>query len=384
MPTKSLRPLRSCVHASSVGLAVFLITLTTVAQQAKRPTYVEKPPIEGTIPARGIDLTSLQSNGLAGTTVPNWSGSFVDNGITYFYSMLGTDPSKGSASTTVNAILIPVKLTFYDGTVLDPTAPVFGQTRSSVQLFSESPLIKPVAFAPGGTNVGTTQYIDAFQRANFWNFLSTTAAGYHVLFALKTLPVQTLKVPFYFGNTEPGPGNRIGYVNNQWLDDQLAVLMYKLKINTNTIALFLVYDTFSTDTNFTYSGYHSAWGSPPQVYAEFGFYDQSLFPNTGDIMTASHEMAELTDDPFINNIVPSWFNPENDECSDLLEVGDPLHGIGIAPITVGGFIYHPQDLTFLPWFAQETPSTSVNGWYTFGNFFQSASSTCFAASGRAK
>jgi hypothetical protein len=95
-------------------------------------------------------------------------------------------------------------------------------------------------------------------------------------------------------------------------------------------------------------------------------------------------MAELTDDPFLTNNVPGWFNPETGSCGFDLEVGDPLIGVGLDPITLGGLTYHLQDLTFLPWFSQQSPSTSVNGWYTFGNTFSSASTTCVPAARRAQ
>jgi hypothetical protein len=45
-------------------------------------------------------------------------------------------------------------------------------------LFEESPIFQSVSFTFGGTNVGDTQYLDAFQRANFWSF--TKGHDYHV------------------------------------------------------------------------------------------------------------------------------------------------------------------------------------------------------------
>jgi len=318
----------------------------------------------------------------AGTTIPTWSGSFTTGGTTYTYAMIGTDPSKGSATTTVSAILIPVKLIFSDGTVLDPSAPVYGQTKSSVQLVQASPMFHNVAYKPGGTSVGTTQYIDAFQRANFWNYVSKSAPKYHVIYSLTTLAQQTLTVPGYFGYTQSGPGNRVGYVNASWLSGQISVMMYRLKIQTNTVPLFLAYDTRNYDGTLIFGGFHNAFGSPSQVYAEASFYDNALFPTTGDIMTLSHEMGELTDNPFYSNPVPAWSNPQTPgQCSNLLKVGDPVNDIGIAPVTLNGFTYHLEDLTFLPWFALESPSTSVNGWYTFGDYYTSPA-TCTAAAGR--
>src|SRR5690242_3320461 len=42
-----------------------------------------------------------------GLTVPYWSDSFSYLGITYKYSMVGTDPKRGSATTVVPTVIIP-------------------------------------------------------------------------------------------------------------------------------------------------------------------------------------------------------------------------------------------------------------------------------------
>ena len=337
----------------------------------------DKVATSAVVPARGIHPESLAADGLAGTTLPNWSGVFTANFTTYGFTMLGTDPALGSATTIIPTILIPLRLVFSDGTILDAAAPAFGETKSALTLTHESPLFKSAPFMPGGTNVGTTQYIDAFQRANFWSTVSTGSPHYHLKFRITaTAPVQTLTVPSYFGYAVGGPGDHISYVNQAWWDDQLGVLLYRLKIKTNTLPIFLNYNVLQYSTDFTYAGYHTAFGSPAQVYISAGFFDQGIFRYGGDIVFLSHEMGESTDDPFLSNFTPPWSNPQSPgTCSDLLEVGDPVSDDGIGPIVLNGFTYHPEDLTFLAWFAQQTPSTSVNGWYTFGNFY-SFPATC--------
>jgi hypothetical protein len=380
-------------HSSQVTRSVSKLALMTLALAgfafAQEPLYrdtpagsvPERPPvstpdrvaISGVIPARGIHAESLAAEGLAGTTLPNWFGTFTVGSTAYGFTMLGTNPALGSATTTIPTILIPLRLVFSDGTVLDATGPVFGETRSALTLTQQSPLFKDALFTPGGTNVGTTQYIDAFQRANFWNIVSTVSPNYHLKFRIMvTEPAQTLTVPSYFGYAVGGPGDHLGYVNQAWWDDQLGVLLYRLHIQTNTLPIFLNYNIQQTSTDFTYAGYHTAFGNPAQVYISAGFFDQGIFRYGGDIVFLSHEMGESTDDPFVNNLTPNWNNPQSPgTCSDLLEVGDPVSDDGIGPIEVNGFTYHPEDLTFLPWFAEQTPSTSVNGWYTFGNFYSS-------------
>ncbi|HZQ22367.1 MAG TPA: hypothetical protein VFA89_06165 [Terriglobales bacterium] len=362
----------------SVVLCLFVCVcaIEPVPAQSLTSIYTDKPITLGAVPAQDVDLSRVQNDGAAGLTLPTWSGAFRIGLVNYHYTMLGSDPALGSATTLITAVLIPLKMIFSDGTILDATAPVFGETRSSTRLVQVSPLFQQTNFSPGGTNVGTTEYIDAFQRANFWSFVSTTSPNYHVRFKLVTTPVQALTVPLADGYTLQGPGNRLGYVNYSWYDGQLRSLLTRLGVRSNTLAIFLGYNIFQNSPGFVYAGYHTAVGNPAQVYMSAGFFDQKVFSYGGDIIALSHEMGETMDDPFVSNIVPAWSNPQQPgTCSNLLEVGDPVSGLGIGIFVVNGYSYHPEDLAFLPWFAEQVPSTSVNGWYTFGNNY-SLPATC--------
>ena len=134
--------------------------------------------------------------------VPIWTGHFVFNNQTFTYHMVGTDPAAGSATSNIPLVIIPLKFHFSDGTNLSASQTVCGDVKNTKYRFKNSPLIKNATFTPGGTNVGTTQYVDAFQRANFWNFVSTTSPNYHVrLSPVSTKPLQTINVK----TTGPGP-----------------------------------------------------------------------------------------------------------------------------------------------------------------------------------
>ena len=81
-------------------------------------------------------------------------------------------------------------------------------------------------------------------------------------------------------------------------------------------------------------------------------------------------------DPFVNNEVPAWTGGQvSSGCSILLEVGDPVTGTAFQ-VTMNGTTYNPEDLVFLSWFARETPSTAVNGYYTFLHTYSSAPPVC--------
>jgi len=35
------------------------------------------------------------------------------------------------------------------------------------------------------------------------------------------------------------------------------------------------------------------------------------------------------------------------------------------PVTIGGFTYHPQTESILPWFTRESPSSAIDGAYSY-------------------
>src|SRR5579883_1572120 len=56
-------------------------------------------------------------------SLPLWTRTYSYKGVTYTYTMVGTDPARGSAVTTVPVLVVPFKFTMPDGSVFDPTMP---------------------------------------------------------------------------------------------------------------------------------------------------------------------------------------------------------------------------------------------------------------------
>ena len=315
--------------------------------------------------------------------IPIWSGSFSFNGQNFTYHMVGTDPKQGSATSNVPLVIIPLKFVFTDGTTLSAAQTVCGDVKNTKYRVKNSPLIKNATFTPGGTNVGTTQYVDAFQRANFWSNVSTTSPNYHVkLSPVSFKPLQTIQVGIS-GHTVAGPCARIGEVDINFFDTVAMSMLTTLAIPANTLPLFLSYNTFETSGGgCCILGYHSTNNAGTQAYAVGAYSDPGIFNvPIQDIHALSHEIGEWMDDPLIpsQNIVPAWGHVgQVSGCQNNLEVGDPVTGKAFT-VTTGGlfpFTYHPEDLVFLPWFARITPSTSVNGWFTFLNGFAAPQAVC--------
>ena len=372
----------------AVSLCLVVLLGTGLAQKFTRlqPVQGESSYIKGAQPMFAVipRAANAPAADAPDVQVPIWTGSFKFGGSTFTYHMVGTDPGAGSATSNIPMVIVPLKFHFTDGTNLSASQIVCGDVKNTKFRVKNSPLIKKAAFTPGGTNVGTTQYMDAFQRANFWNFVSTTAPNYHVLFSpISTKPLQTINVPAANGHTVAGPCARIGEVDINFFDNIAMNLLTSLAIPANTLPVFLDYNTFLTSGGgCCILGYHSTNNAGTQAYAVAAYSDPGIFSvPIQDIHALSHELGEWMDDPLIPsvNIVPAWGHVgQVSGCQNNLETGDPVTGNAFT-ISVGGtapFTYHPEDLVFLPWFARVSPSTSVNGWYTFLNGFSAPQAVC--------
>ncbi|HEU4414465.1 MAG TPA: hypothetical protein VFT65_06740 [Candidatus Angelobacter sp.] len=295
----------------------------------------------------------------ATSTVTHWSGTLSAGGTGF--SMVGTDPKITNTTTTVTAFLIPVRIVITPTPtgIFDPSH-VLPNGRTVIQNTALSPIFNSgIDFVQGGVDLGNTQYIDAFQRGNFWGDVSTNT-NYHVLLNLVTLPEVTISDPAGTIRTEFGV--RAALVDINLFDAKLQqIISGNSQITPDSFVIALTYNTYLTQGGgCCIGGYHSAFGSAsaPQTYSHFTYIDR-VGAFAQDVSALSHEVGEWIDDPFINN--PG--------CGGLLETGDPLEGeanFGGFPYTLNGFTYNLQDLVFLQYFGQ-SPSTSVNGWFSFQN-----------------
>ena len=224
-----------------------------------------------------------------------------------------------------------------------------------------------IDFTSGGVDLGTTQYIDAFQRGNFWGKVSK-APGYHVLLGTPTvLPALSLKVPKADGSVATEFGIKVGTADINWFDLQLEnYITAHPQIVPNSLPIFVTYDSYLTSGGCCIGGYHSAMGSSAaaQAYAHFTYIDHvGIFSQ--NVSALSHEVGEWMDDPLV-------VNGGNPVACGILEVGDPEEGFtnyGGFSYTLNGFTYTLQDLTYLPYFGAPA-STSANSSLTFqGNPF---------------
>jgi hypothetical protein len=330
---------------------------------------------EDTMPAQPR-FTALKPNLHGDTTkapvtpLTTWNGSFVYRNHTYKYNMVGTSPTTG-ASTTIPVFIIPVKLSYVtsSGTTVFSPQTKLSNGQTIIQNTIASPVFKKgIDFTSGGVDLGNTQYIDAYQRGNFWGKVSK-APGYHVLLGTPTvLPALSLKVPKAVGSVATEFGITVGTADINWFDLQVEnYITAHPQIVPNSLPIFVTYDSYLTDFGCCIGGYHSSMGSSsaPQAYAHFTYIDHvGIFSQ--NVSALSHEVGEWLDDPLVVN------TNGNPVACGILENGDPEEGFtnyGGFSYTLNGFTYTLQDLVFLPYFGAPT-STSANNSLTFqGNPF---------------
>lgn len=338
-------------------------------------------------------------------TIPNFSYSEVSpiDGKTYAGQIVGADPSARPAHPViVPTVIVPVKLVFkFNATTsftFDPMAGdpgCIGAGHTALGLTEQSPLFNDKSYTFGTTNVGNTQFLDAFQRANFWSKVSAAGgANVHTLMGITPMPEQTVTVTSsnsgttsgavfsFMGQcgTNTGNTNRAGLLGvmdiNFW-DPHAHTIMTNLGISPNTFVLFLFYNSVmsngppaTTLSNCCILGYHSIVGSQTYGNSVFDGRNQTLFTGVADTSVLTHELGEWMNDPTVGNPTPAWGHiGQVSGCQGNYEVGDPLSGTLMPTVTMNGFTYHLQELAFFDWFYRNSPSNAVNGWFSSNNTF---------------
>lgn len=322
--------------------------------------------------------------------------------------MVGADPFSrhGDKDVHVKTFIVPLIITtntvgvstdFNTGdittapgvTTFDPTANdnscLSAPNNNPLALFQHTPMFDSYDISVGGVDMGHTQYIDAFQRAEFWNVLKDRD-DYHLrLSPIVTLSPIAINIPADQGLTLPpadfpacGP---FGIVDIDFFDAYLNTNVLPAlapQVNAGNFPIFMLYNVvlaFTPQTNLfdcCVLGYHGSTNFLPLgTYSPSDFDTTGLFgPTQGDSNTLSHEVAEWANDPFGNNPTPLWGHTgQVAGCQDNLEVGDPLSGTNFSPIGGrNGFTYHLQELAFFSWFFT-SKSIGIHGWFSDNDTF---------------
>lgn len=389
----------------SVYLCLILLLFGGSAAAQQGTTKVPRQPIvitPGFFASLNTQPKHMASNKLSSSTnamtqkqdpriisLPNFTRSFTFGGQTFPFTMVGQDPAKRQTS------IIPtqyIALSFFFDEFID-------QNGNNI-VIDTSVINKPLAASPLFNNAqfatGVTQFEDSVMRAEFFPLITKDGDldqddHYHVLLGSPQplIPVQ-IEVPF---------GSSLVFVDNQgtffalidinFLNSQLNTLLQTEAIDVRSIPMLItrnaVYGNFFEGIPETccIGGFHSAFESSQvgnkifvQTFAfatwldsdvsDAIFGDPTIFT---DIFPISHELGETLNDPFVNNVTPTYQVPGQPAgvCQNHLEDGDIVEGTPNPsfPVTLNGFTYHPQTLGLLQWFEGITPSNAFNGDYSF-------------------
>jgi hypothetical protein len=395
--------MRRGYHSSlilSFALALTILGAQRVLAQQDSAAVATPPPGYFTVmPLKGVSAAMIHANVAAATTIPLWNYSITSpvDGLTYSGSMVGRSPYfHGARTTAVPTYIVPIIINMPDGGVFNPTIAdsKCSPAGTPLSLVQNSPLMQLADYPMNGIDVGTGQYIDAFQRANFWSKVSATGSRYHTTLNAITLNPVTVNVPSGQGTTNStaiygGCGN-IGVMNINWFDPyvQSTILpaLASQGVGPANFPIFLLYNvvmsqgTPSLTGSCCILGYHSAiYTSALQTYSPADFDTTRIFLGTGNISAMSHEIGEWMDDPVGTNPTPAWGHTgQVSGCQNNLEVGDPLSGTLFPGVLMpNGVTYNPQELAFFSWFYRQSPSLGSGGTYSNnGTFSTSAGPVC--------
>jgi hypothetical protein len=331
--------------------------------------------------------------------------------IIWYYNMVGNPPELGG-TTVLNAPIVPVSLDLRaaDGSPRFINGkPLISDVTPFIDVTLNSPVFQNFNYTSSDI---PTQYTDAIQRAEFSDSMRP---DWHTILAPSVKTTRVMKI-----NQDPTCAPPKGHCNYRFalnsdgsccrfvlIDDGFPAFLFDSllfpstfpfdnstpvgaaenagDITTKDVSTFLfpnAYLYFGNINNCCVLGYHSydfepsltSSGLPQRRYVlnYSSWITPGLFGAAFlDVTGISHEMAEIFNDPFvasdgIHNITPWWLSP-NRNCQDDMEVGDVIEGLkdAVFPITMNGFTYHPQNVALLQWFEFQSPSTAINGAYSY-------------------
>jgi hypothetical protein len=360
----------------------------------------------------GGGVLGNRSNGsvLGLDTIPNWSSYFYEPGLdsfgnlqfTWEYTMVGHSPLQSSdgsddnfsgKTTKIGAPLIAVNVDlrnadgsprFVNGVRLFQDATKF------VAPVLSSPIFSKTSFSSSND---PTQFADAVSRAEFFH---KTSDDWHTLLKPRVGTTRTmvlLRGTYQFALNADGSccafilvdqNAFLGALFPPTATDTSTVMGAAENagdIRTRDISSFLFNNVFlfsGTPSNCCVIGFHSydvepgdasnQWKERRYVMDYASWVSPGLFsdPTFSDVVALSHEMAETFNDPFVNNATP-WYRAPNGLCQNNLETGDAIEGLPNAQfaISLNGTNWHVQNEALLQWFAGVSPSSAINGAYSY-------------------
>jgi hypothetical protein len=326
---------------------------------------------------------------------PSNSPTSIGEPATYKGHIVGSNPFQGPAKTiNLTVGLIPVRLTFparpapspggfpTPQIVFDPTQPSCVDGKSGLEIAKNSPVFNQSEYVVNGVKIGRTQYVDAFERANFWQ--DGRAADYHMLFLLKVLPRVDVTVPLSEGSAFEGGcfennSLNLGNMRQSWFDDYvrktlLPDLVARGLVNAEMLpVLYLDTVTMTPDNDPEGAVYNYHYGMESkdkmQFYSVVTFNaDGTTPPSSGEPAPdepLADELVNWVSNPYNSNQTPAWgwvgFAPG---CYSGYFPSYPLAGAGYHFIDLNGHTYTMTEQVFFSWFFDQAHSAAAGKVYS--------------------
>lgn len=399
------------IHAAPASNNPYVLSSTFLSSNHVRPGFAE---VGAQGAAKGevgkVNHGHPTSSGIPGIQgISNWNGSWNEFGFdpsgnptnTWFFNMIGNPPQDGK-TTTFDAPVIPVKLVLLGQ---HNNVAFTSDPEKDVQPTLNSPVFQNAKYSSSDT---PTQFADAVQRAEFSNSMKNS---WHTLLAPSVKPEVTLAIPFgkwFVGlNTDGSVAFSLvdiaTFQNEMYpltVADQSSTVVGREELNgtltTQNVGTFLFDNTylfFNGDPNqCCVLGFHTPDIEPgPTANSPLLNYE-TIFASwitpglflggAADITGFSHEMSETFNDPFSAvyfpfDTTPWWLSSATSpkfgtfaNCQDDLEVGDVVEVFTVIendtfPVTIKGVTYHPQTEALLQWFEGQSPSTAIDGAFSY-------------------
>jgi hypothetical protein len=233
-------------------------------------------PLFAVQPVQHHDVRNAPKKG--GGTLPTWDFKWTYNKNNYSAIFVGVNPSTPS-STTVPVEIIPVEVT-YEKVKENPKK---GGANSPLSRTIASPIFDSTTdYVQGGTDVGTTQYEDAFQRAALWG-IGGNSTNYHVLLG-KPKVLKMIKAAASSQGNEFG--QEVLLLPLAGFDNAIQSIVKAQPVDS--LPIFLMTQTYMISGGCCIGGYHSYTGV--QAYS-VTTYIQATGVFSQDDSALSHEVG---------------------------------------------------------------------------------------------
>jgi hypothetical protein len=335
---------------------------------------------------------------LANFNVPFNGDGFASNGspqTSWIVNIVGGSPERGG-ETVIEAPIVPVSVDLLD---FDGSLRVFNGTALH---YDVTPFVEPTLRSPLFQNARysssrrPTQFIDAIQRAQFFN---RAPSDWHTRLAPVLRTARTMAIPFgsyRFALDTDGTCCAFVTVDSQVFDGLLfppdpsdvttpvGAAENAGDITAQDLATFLFPNTFfyvGAQANCCILGFHTYDFEPGDaengnrerrfVIAVATWISPGRLAGVEDVSALSHELLEATNDPFVgtdgeHNLTPWWQDPSG-SCQNKNEIGDVVQGLpgAVFPIAMPEMTYHLQNMALLPWFRPGQGSDAIDGAFSY-------------------